>query len=465
LYFNSYDIVVAGGGPAGIVTAVKLNSMGYQVLLITPGNRYDYSGLQSLSPGVLTLINTIGLQVDQIYSSLTAIHYTRKLWSGVLEEMRDPTGFLVHRGSFDNELLNAAKNMGVQIMQPAKLIDCRIVNNEWQLQINQGGKYLSLKTKFLVDATGKKSVLRGKKNRMAPSTMAITGSWKNTSYAYISTQLESTPTHWLWGGKLSDDLFHVTVFSDSNSISGRSKLTEKYIETVEKTQLFRKCLDGSLAGKLSAVDVTPYYYEKPVSENYIKVGEAGFSFDPQSSQGVQHAMSNAIQAAIVINTILSDAIPEDIVFDFYTSRQQDSILKHQKMTTDSYASAACWKDQPFWQKRTVRRTGVSTRELQGDTKFWESATRIRISPEAILKSVACIDKDLITCKMGILHPGLDGPMVYCQNQEIDKIMKMIGNRMTVSDLVNSWTQIMPHANAVQLIHSLKRVGILEAVVG
>jgi hypothetical protein len=175
-------------------------------------------------------------------------------------------------------------------------------------------------------------------------------------------------------------------------------------------------------------------------------------------------MSNAIQAAIVVNTILSDAIPQDIAFDFYISRQQQSIRKHLKLTSDSYALATCWKDQPFWQNRILRGTTITKGEPQVDTKLWQSDTRIRISPETILKPVACIDKDLITRKMGIVHPGLDGPMVYSQNQEIEKIMNIMGSGMTVSDLVQSWTQIMPHASAVQLVHSLKRVGILEAAV-
>jgi flavin-dependent dehydrogenase len=459
---KSYEIVVAGGGPAGIVTAVKLHSLGHHVLLITTVNRSQCE-LQTLSPGVLTLAKTIGLNADQIHSNLTPIIQTRKFWSGISEEIIYPSSFLVHRRNFDDELLIETRNLGVQVMQPAKIVDCRYVNNIWELTIIREGKYFTLKAKFLVDATGKKSALRGRKNKVAASTIAITGCWRNTPYRKLSTQLESTPTNWLWGGRLSGDLFHATVFTDAAAISGQSKLMVQYINAVKKTKLFGQCLRGTLTGRLSAVDVTPYYYEKPVSEHFIKVGEASTGFDPQSSQGVQQAMSNAIQAAIVVHSILSDVNVQQTAFNFYTSRQQEAIRTHLVMTANSYLSVACWKNEPFWQNRTRHGIPARTLEPQGDTGLWESTTAIRVSPEVLLKSVACIEKDLITSKMGIIHPGLDGPILYLQNQEIGKIIKTIGNRTTVSDLVQSWELIMPRTSAFQLIHSLKEARILEAI--
>jgi hypothetical protein len=92
---------------------------------------------------------------------------------------------------------------------------------------------------------------------------------------------------------------------------------------------------------------------------------------------------------------------------------------------------------------------------------WSPATLVRISRDAIFKPVACVEKDLITSKMAILHPGLDGPLVYWNNLEIGNLLEYINISKTFSDLIQYWSRIMPIEIATQLLYRLKGAGVLE----
>ena len=355
-----------------------------------------------------------------------------------------------------------AEELGVKVLKPAKIVNSVFLNNLWELEVNQEGIYSTIKTKFLVDATGKKSIIRGKKNRVGPQTVAITASWKNTSYPHASTLLESTPNCWMWGGRSLDEIFHATVFTDPGELSGRSKLMELYSQALGKSKLFKDCLKGSVLSKITAVETTPYYYENPVGLNFIKTGESNLGFDPISSQGVQNAMSNAIQAAIVVNTLFQDPSNAEVALEFYRSRQRETLRRHLKLTTETYLSALPRQDQSFWKNR-IRKSLTPSHVILSQSDKWDSNTEVRVSSETSYKSVTCIFGDQIVSKKGIFHPFLDEPIVYCGNLDAVKIVDSISGKVTVSGLVNSWTDLMSNERAIQLVHAFRQFGILEAV--
>jgi len=455
-----YDICVAGGGPAGITTAVKLHRLGYDVLLITSGNPPNSPEIQSIGPGVLTMVKSAGLNLEMFQTCLTPLHTSRALWTEIEEVEPDPAGFLVHRHEFDHALLLNAKQSGLRVMQPASLVSTRYNGEGWELKLNQGGKYSTIKTNFLVDATGKKSILHAVKKRVMAPTIAITGFWVNTAYPQSFTQLESVSNLWLWGARMRDGLFQATVFIDPSAIPGRSRLADRYISAIEMTQTFNDCLNGTLTGQLSAMDVTPYYLEKPVGRNFIRVGEASMGLDPLSSQGVEMAMANALQGAVVANTILSHPSRMDLAGEFYQSRQQETMQQHLRTLAKIYSAARCWRDHPFWKNR-IPGGRAALRQMAPSFANWSPATLVRISRDAIFKPVACLEKDLITSKMAILHPGLDGPLVYWNNLEIGNLLEYINISKTFSDLIQYWSRIMPIEIATQLLYRLKRAGVLE----
>ncbi|HSZ35282.1 MAG TPA: hypothetical protein VK772_18345, partial [Puia sp.] len=131
-------------------------------------------------------------------------------------------------------------------------------------------------------------------------------------------------------------------------------------------------------------------------------------------------------------------------------------------TTETYLSALPWQDQSFWKNR-IGETLTPQSIVFSKSGKWDSDTEVRVSSDTSYKSVACIFGDQIILKKGIAHPFLNEPIVYYGNLDIAKIVNSISSRVTVSGLINSWTDLMSNESAMQLVHTFKQFGILEAV--
>ncbi len=350
-------ICILGAGPAGIVTALKLKQLGYSPLVLDCKKSTGVVRAESLSPGVFSLLETIGIDLDEFHETCIPIVRSFKFWNEEMIESVNPPGFLTDRSQFDSLLRDIAIKQGISLLPDAKVISLKETNEGWKICFHHEGKYQILKAGFLVDASGKKSLIRGVKKRVAASTLAISGCWDNAGIEKNATRSwNPEDNYWLWGATLSDGVFHATLFMDPelSRIPGGDGLVRLYKYYLERTQLFKGCLRGKLRGNLIANDVTPFYYEKPAGHNYIKVGESSVGLDPVSSQGIQSSMAGAIQAAIVINTILTDPKNASLAIEFYQERQQELIRLHIEKISAVYAAAYPGKDNPFWAKRIMK---------------------------------------------------------------------------------------------------------------
>jgi flavin-dependent dehydrogenase len=454
-------ICILGAGPSGIVTALKLKQLGYNPLLLDRNKEPGNTLVQSLSPGVFTLLETVGLGKDEFLETCSPIDRSLKLWNGELIETTGPPGFLTDRSGFDLSLRNIAKRQGISVLAAAKVISLEQTNEGWDIRLLQDGKYLTRKASFLVDASGKRSIIRGAKKRVAASTLAVSGSWENIGFEKNTTHLESGNNYWLWGAMLSDGLFHVTLFLDPylSRIPASNGLVNLYKSYLEKSRLLKGRLQGRLLGKLTAYDVSPYYYENPADRNFIKVGDASVGLDPVSSQGIQSAMSCAIQAAIVINTIFTNPKQASLAVDFYQERQQELIRLHLEKISASYASASTWKDQPFWVKRIMPKPKS---DPDSALQSWTPSQIVRFSPDANLLTSSCIIGDQVSSRPALVHPQLNRPIVFWESMEIARILETLQGRHTQTEWIHRWSEKSNPAASVQLFYQLKKAGVLVA---
>src|SRR3954453_602061 len=116
-------IAVIGAGPAGCVFAARMALLGHDVTLI---ERLAFPRMrlgESLSAGVLPLLEMIGARVAVEKAAFPRIQTVSTAWADAEAERRDPDarGLLVDRGRFDALLLERARALGVRVLQPARL--------------------------------------------------------------------------------------------------------------------------------------------------------------------------------------------------------------------------------------------------------------------------------------------------------------------------------------------------------
>jgi flavin-dependent dehydrogenase len=452
-------ICILGAGPAGIVTALKLKQLGYSPLVLDYKKSTGVVRAESLSPGVFSLLETIGIDLYEFHETCIPIARSFKFWNKEMSESVNPPGFLTDRGQFDSLLRNIAIKRGISLLPNSKVISLEETNEGWKICFRHDEKYQILKTGFLVDASGKKSIIRGVKKRVAAPTLSITGFWENVDIEKNETRLESGTNYWLWGAMLSDEVFYSTLFLDPeiSRIPGGVGLTRLYTSYLEKTELFKTCFAGKLRGNLIANDVTPFYYKKPAGKNYIKVGESSVGLDPVSSQGIQSSIAGAVQAAIVINTILTDPGYALLAIEFYQERQQELIRLHIEKISAVYAAAYPLKDNPFWAKR-IMKTHMS--ESVPAAEYWTPSQRIEFSPDAGLMPTGCIVGNKVSSRAGLVHPFLKRPIVFWENMEIASILGNLQGSLDLSEWVGRWSEKINPVAAVRLFDQLKNMGVL-----
>lgn len=124
---NSYDVIIAGGGPAGTSAAIQLASNGARVLLIEE-KKFPRAKLcgEFISPECLTHFKRLGV-LDQMISaggtalSETVFYSRRGHGVAVPSEWFGSGGHALglSRSEMDRKLLDRAKNVGVEVMEEA----------------------------------------------------------------------------------------------------------------------------------------------------------------------------------------------------------------------------------------------------------------------------------------------------------------------------------------------------------
>ena len=112
-----YDIIIIGGGLAGLVSSIQLSKGGKKVLLIEKKN-YPFHRVcgEYISNEVRPFLESIGLNFDKLgVKEITKFQFTSP--SGrVLETDLDLGGFGISRYKIDEELYDLAKSTGVEFL-------------------------------------------------------------------------------------------------------------------------------------------------------------------------------------------------------------------------------------------------------------------------------------------------------------------------------------------------------------
>src|SRR5579859_3577884 len=158
-------IVVAGAGPAGVLTAKCLADLGHHVTLLAPRRRQP--AIEGLSFRVLECLRVAGL--DAALEGLGPPVSRRVRWNG--DDQTIGEEWLVERADFDEALLRAIRPFAE--VRPATLtgIEPSLGGVAWSARLPDGGR-LHEEAGFLVDARGR-GTPGGLPRTAGPRTVAL----------------------------------------------------------------------------------------------------------------------------------------------------------------------------------------------------------------------------------------------------------------------------------------------------
>lgn len=467
------QVCVAGGGPAGATLARRLALLGHDVCLVERAPSAARRPGESLAPGILPILEALGVREAVERAGFFRPDHARVRWSDEDAAPRDrgaAPGFQIDRARFDALLLDAAARAGVRVLRPARAgAPAPPDASGWSVPVHHEGRWRRVRAAFLCDATGRRGLLRGPRLRSSVPTVVLSGYLRGVAVAGTESLVDACDDAWLWGAPLPDGTFSAMAFVDPQRVRGQSSRGARealYRELLARSPLLRRCLDGVLDGPVVARDASAYQREDPVGAAWIRVGEASFGIDPLASQGVQAAMSSALQAAVVVHTLL-DAPPHAGAAErFYRERQAEAVARHRGWAARLYAERRASLQGPFWRRRAALAEGLGAPALVarapvGDT-ILAAGARLALAAEASIEAVPCIHGDLVMLRRALAHPRLDRPVAYLGDTELAPLLDLLAEAGTVRAALACWSRCVPPDRARAILGWLVGHGVLVA---
>ena len=88
-----------------------------------------------------------------------------------------------------------------------------------------------------------------------------------------------------------------------------------------------------------------------VGQDWIRVGDAAMAVDPLSGNGIFQSLSSALQAPVVINTLLRRPERAGLARQFHQQRIEQLFLRFARIGRDFYGQEQGRVGQPFWARR------------------------------------------------------------------------------------------------------------------
>jgi flavin-dependent dehydrogenase len=350
---QSFDVLVAGGGPAGAVAALDLSRRGCRVALIERSTYENFRVGETLPPQILTLLKELGVWEQFMASARLPSYGIRSAWESPVARHHDflynpfGCGWHVDRAGFDAMLARAAADAGAELMVATRITALHPdVDGQWLLEVIEGGNRRLLRSRMLVDATGRKASIGRKLGCRAQAVDRLVGvvAVLPSSEAEQWTLIEAVENGWWYSAPLPGARTVFAYMTDADlwrnsSWSGLLKLaplTSQRAKTMEKPPRIR------------IVSAASMLRQPLTGPNWIAAGDAALAVDPLSGLGIYKSIESGRRSSAAIARCLEGDRSGMVEYENWTAEGFRSYLatRHQ-----FYASVERWPASRFWRRR------------------------------------------------------------------------------------------------------------------
>lgn len=319
---NRYDLIVAGGGPAGSTAAALSAEAGVKTLLLERSDQPVFKVGESLIPGTYAILKRLGM-VEKLNAADFPRKYSVQFFSSSGKASRpfyffesrpgeQSVTWQVLRADFDEMLLENAAEKGACVVRGARVLNAlfdggRAVGVRAKLP---NGEETEIRSKVFMDATGQ-SALAARRMKICEPDLRLRkaavythfiGAKRDEGIDEGATLILSSrgKDSWFWYIPLPRDHVSVGAVGSIEALfSDRSLSAEQIFEReLEKCEPLQERLEGSRqAFPMKTTKDFSYRASQIAGPGWVLIGDAYGFLDPIYSSGVYLALQSGEWAA------------------------------------------------------------------------------------------------------------------------------------------------------------------------